>query len=122
MNSKKKPPQRKAPWYIQKHGTARPPKVRRRINPVSVQRRAAALEYGRLRKKFLAEHPLCRACITLLSAKVLPATEIHHCRGRRGSNYLNTMTWIGVCAGHHREIHDHPAWALEHGFLGSFHA
>jgi hypothetical protein len=113
--------QKKAPWFIAKYGANPPKKFRRPINPISVKRRADKREYDRRRKKFLADYPLCRCCVVLAAAKIQPATQIHHCRGRRGSNYLDVKTWIGTCPAHHDQIHRDPKWAREHGFLGSFH-
>lgn len=45
------------------------------------------------------------------------AFQVHHSKGRSGENLCNTATWILVCAGCHRKIHDNPKWARQKGYL-----
>lgn len=116
-----KPKQKKALWVqIRDKGKHAKKPVFRRPNPISVQRRADKAEYDRRRKKFIAENPLCQCCIALGEKKPQRSKEVHHKRGRKGSNYLNVATWLATCPPHHMRIHREPAWAREHGFLGSF--
>ena len=42
--------------------------------------------------------------------------DVHHIAGR-GVNLLNQSTWMAVCRGHHRYIHDNPKESRESGYL-----
>lgn len=69
-------------------------------------------EYLALREAFLNEHFWCQVC------KEEIAMEVHHKAGRR-ENLLKIETWLAVCPGCHRIIHDQPAWAREQGYMES---
>lgn len=119
--NRSKPKQAKAPWYIAMFGTNIARRPWKRVNPVSVRRQAEAAAYCRQKKKFLAARPACEVCVALDAKPRQRSNQVHHRRGRKGSNYLNEATWMAVCPGCHDRIHREPAWAKEHGFLGSFH-
>jgi hypothetical protein len=42
--------------------------------------------------------------------------QVHHKEGR-GKKLCAVNTFLAVCAGCHRRIHDNPAWARENGYL-----
>lgn len=81
-------------------------------NKQRTERRKLEREYANERYDYLKENPWCGVC------NEAPATEVHHRQGR-GKNYLDTATWLPVCAGCHRAIHDHPLWARAEGYLES---
>lgn len=81
-----------------------------RINPISERRKREFPLYLEARAKFLEEHPTCQVCC---GAK---ATQVHH-KKRRRKNYLNTDSFLAVCAPYHIFIENNPKWAEEHGFL-----
>jgi hypothetical protein len=118
-------PQRKAPWYRALHGDKPQPKQRKRIAPVSRGMSVKRRRYMALRVTFLKEHPWCAVYPTK------PSRDVHHTKGRKGKNYLNTSTWLAVSRKGHKRIHEilpgldnlsGPAWATRMGFLGSFNA
>lgn len=77
---------------------------------MSAKRRTDAVKYSDLRRSMLNLHPCCQLC------GVKPSTDIHH-KEKRGRNYLNPETFMVFCRGCHDEIHSHPAWAREMGYL-----
>lgn len=110
-------PQKKAPWFIAKHGNKPIKKSRKRIPSMSKKRQKTSRIYREMAKAFLIANGICQ--VTLCTKK---ATQVHHTRGRRGSNYLDMTTWMAVCPGCHESIHQYPQWAKEAGYLKSFHA
>jgi hypothetical protein len=116
-----KPKQPKAPWFISKYGTDIKGRPWKKVKPESVRRQTERQEYNRRGKKFLAANPHCGVCVK--ERNPLPpraATQVHHRRGRKGSNYLNEATWLAICQQCHDRVHREPAWAKENGYLGSF--
>jgi len=85
---------------------------RQRIKPVSAKRNSEGAEYTRLRKEFLAAHPVCQFPGCTCREKL----EIHH-KARRGRFFLRTDTWMAVCRWCHTQIEQNPTWAKEHGYL-----
>jgi hypothetical protein len=43
----------------------------------------------------------------------MPATQVHHQRGRAGSLKMDERFWIPVSAQGHGTIHAHPEWARD---------
>lgn len=85
------------------------------LRRVSKKRQKDLREYGKLRKEYIAGHPVCEVCGTRKT------TDIHH-KGvaggvKRGSNLNNTDTWIGVCRACHTDIEMNKTWAREKGYL-----
>lgn len=70
------------------------------------------MNYDKLRKNFLNQHPTCRARIRGLCS--LKATDVHHMKGR-GKYHLDTKTWVSVCRPCHEWIETHPEEAKELG-------
>lgn len=66
-------------------------------------------EYKKLRIVFLKENPKCAVY------PWLPATEVHHKRGR-GIYFLDVTTFLPVSNRAHRKITDNPKWAEEKGY------
>lgn len=44
------------------------------------------------------------------------AFEVHHTKGRIGTDYLDVSTWIGLCSSCHKYIENHPEEAKSMGF------
>jgi predicted amidophosphoribosyltransferase len=85
-------------------------KPRQRIKPVSAKRTRENAEYTKLRREFLAAHPICLVCKR-------QASEIHHACGRQGKRLLDVEFFRPLCAPCHRKVHDNPAWAKENRLL-----
>jgi len=85
---------------------------RKRISPVSVKRKKKLEEYVHIRNKFLEENPICERCGDL-------AIDVHHTKGRLGTNLTDTQYFKSVCRTCHTYIEEHPEWALLHGFRKS---
>lgn len=45
------------------------------------------------------------------------ATDLHHKKGRTGSNLTNKSTFLGLCRKHHNWIHDHAREARKRRYL-----
>lgn len=43
--------------------------------------------------------------------------ELHHKKGRTGSNLTNKSTFMSCCRNHHRYLHDHPNEARKRRYL-----
>ena len=82
-----------------------------RIKPVSDRRRKELAFYARLKRGYLKAHRWCVVNHT-------PATEVHHSRGRSGRLLCDVRFWLPVSFSGHRWIHDHPAEARRHGWIG----
>lgn len=46
-------------------------------------------------------------------------TDVHHMKGRLGSNLMDQRYWIAVCRNCHRWIEEHPKSAKKLGFSSS---
>jgi hypothetical protein len=89
---------------------------------MSKKRQHESKKYLRLKSIFLENHPACefRGLWTGNSYShwqrcTQRATEIHQKNGPTDKNYLDTETWMAVCAEHHCYIHDNPKWELPSG-------
>ena len=69
-------------------------------------------DYSKLRKTWLAGHPMCQAKIHKCTLK---STDVHHKKGR-GKYLLDESTWLSVCRNCHTWIETHPEEAKELGF------
>ena len=90
-------------------------KAKRAMPKTSKKRSRITREYMKLRAKFLIENPHCEWCKVELGGLV-PATEIHHRKGR-GSFMLDTSTWYAVSHQGHLWIHSNPKYAYEKGYM-----
>lgn len=92
------------------------------IRRVSKKRAKDMVEYSRLRKEFLEQHPYCQAWnkirthLNLVATLPPPSTEVHHIKGRR-SFYLDVRYFLAVCRDSHDWIHRHPMDARKLGLL-----
>ena len=83
---------------------------RKAVRRVSVAMRTRLAEYQRVRVDYLRAHLTCEVCFAI------PATQVHHCKGR--GKLLSEAQWfLACCQLCHRKIHDQPAWAYQNGFL-----
>lgn len=85
------------------------------LRRVSNKQQRRLREYAKVRKEYLAAHPLCE---TGCGRK---ACDIHH-KGiaggvKRGSNLCNVETFLAVCRSCHERIELNKSWAREMGFL-----
>lgn len=85
-------------------------KPRATMRPASTARAAQLREYSKERAIFL-DSCVCAKCATL------PASDVHHKRGRIGRLLCDKRFWIGLCAACHDWIHRHPSKARADGFL-----
>jgi len=70
--------------------------------------------YTAKRLLFLAEKPMCEACISGVCTR--RATEVHHKKGRIGELLLNILFWLAVCHECHEYIENNRTFAIEQGF------
>lgn len=80
------------------------------MRQVSVKRARLNREYTRLRAVFLLSRPWCE-----FPDCWLPASEVHHKRGRVGALYLDVAHWLPICTEHHRWVTEHPQAAYDMG-------
>jgi hypothetical protein len=117
------------------------PLLRKRVPPVSAKRRRDSATYRTRRVVFLdgkrcavgeafaslfvstlaaslkhctGSQRLCALCLKLLT---VPATDVHHTRGRAGPNYLDERTWKAVSREGHEFIERNPNAARCLGLL-----
>jgi hypothetical protein len=79
----------------------------------SRQRAQEEVQYSKLRRAFLTEHPNCQARLPGCS---LRATQIHHKKGRTGDLYLDINFWLASCDNCHRIIEREVEGSKESGF------
>lgn len=93
----------------------------------SKTRKDRQAHYRALRMEFLKKVRWCQVGLCLRSEKgsdgvsrvyLNRATQVHHKRGR-GRWLLDDKTFLAVCDGCHRHIHDNPAWAMQQGYMES---
>jgi hypothetical protein len=84
----------------------------RPLRRASKVRRTQLTRYSELRLAFLREHLFCEVgrCKEL-------STQVHHLAGRNGQRLCDFTNCLAVCFLHHKQIHDHPRWAREQGYL-----
>ena len=75
----------------------------------SVKRSKQEREYVRLRDAYMAGHPLCELC------GEAPSRELHHRRGRVGSDLTNADHFAALCSPCHRFATERPAEAIRLG-------
>lgn len=91
-------------------------KPRKRVNAMSEKRRIENREYMKLRRVFLKGKPLCPIALALWGER-LPATEIHHIRGRAGSLLVDTRFWLPVSRKGHDWVEANRPEAVKRGWL-----
>jgi len=98
---------------------------RKPIRRVSSKRAAQLKEYTKLRKEFMAAHPICKVWLDenpdFQDGDMWPnfaaSTDIHHRKSRVGKMLLDTRYWMAVSRTAHQRIHQFPKWAREKGYL-----
>lgn len=110
------------------------PLKRTSLRKVSKKRAKDSRIYSQKRKAFLETHPYCQVWLRenwvseectiqnyqrheAIGLGVPLAIDIHHTKGRTGSNYLDESTWLAVSREMHEKIHNNPSWARERGYL-----
>lgn len=94
------------------------PKLKKKAKAIrKTSKKMATLkrEYMKLRENFLIKHPWCEWSL-LEEGKAVPATQVHHRRGR-GKFMLDVTTWLAVSDFGHKQIHDKPAYSYEKGYM-----
>jgi 5-methylcytosine-specific restriction endonuclease McrA len=66
-------------------------------------------EYSTLRREFLKTNPACGIC-------GVPATEVHHRRGRVGVLLTADQHFMALCHACHTYVTEHPAEAYLRGW------
>lgn len=89
----------------------RPPKRKKRINPISPKKKEINALYAKRKRLYLKLHPICEACH---KAK---ATDLHHSRGRSGQLLVLAQYFQALCSTCHRWVHDNPKEAQAKGLL-----
>jgi len=83
---------------------------------MSAKRRSQIPERQALRERVLERSSRCEANLDTICS--YHATDVHEIKTRaRGGSILDDDNCVGLCRNCHRWITDHPAWALEHGFM-----
>lgn len=79
------------------------------MRKISLKQQARLKEYKVLRDEFLQHNTKCVRCNG-------SATEVHHAKGRIGSNLLDIETFRAVCRPCHQYIETHPIEAKENNW------
>ena len=88
---------------------------RSRINPVSAKRAKLNPIRASFRKRILEERMACEARIR--GCTMMP-TDVHEIKTRaRGGSIVDPENVLALCRRCHVWITEHPAWALENGFV-----
>jgi hypothetical protein len=98
--------------------TDKKPKVskqKKKIKFRSSKRAAEERQYAKDRIEFLSR-PENQWCAVY---PWLPATQVHHKRGRLGKLLLDQRYWLGVSDEGHKRIENFPEWAKENNFSES---
>jgi hypothetical protein len=74
------------------------------LRRVSKRKQKQNEEYGKLRKVYMAENPLCKVCQGEGKPNPSRAVDVHHVSGR-GSKTNDVTTWLPVCRDCHGKIH-----------------
>lgn len=80
-----------------------------KIKPRSKKMQDNMVLYGKLRKQFLKEHPVC----PITGEKT---TDVHHKKGRLGKLLLDQRFWLAVSRKGHKWIEENPLEAKKLGY------
>lgn len=107
---------RPAPWTL--NAEMPPKKRRRRICQISARRSARLGEYAHAKRLFLNDRKnwYC-AVMEIIEYRSVPATDIHHVRGRIGKLLMDQRYWLAVSRKGHRWIHDNIEEARKRGWI-----
>jgi hypothetical protein len=84
----------------------------KKIKKVSKKRAAELREYKPIRRKFLADNPICGLKLPGCTGH---ASEVHHQAGREGKRLLDITDFIGACHNCHRIATDQSREAIAAG-------
>lgn len=88
--------------------------INNKIKLVSEHQKAKLKTYRKVRDEYFKEHPSCEARISTNCYSV--PVDLHH-KKSRGKHLCDVSTFMSVCRPCHIWIHEHPAEALELGFI-----
>ena len=89
---------------------------RAQVNPMSAKRRGQLAERAKTRQVVLGRVYSCEANIDGCCSGI--PTDVHEIKTRaRGGSITDPDNCLALCRGCHTFITEHPAWALEHGFV-----
>ncbi len=80
------------------------------LRKISKKMSSRLREYAKVRKEYLAAHPMCEVCGRQAS------TEIHHKKSRIGNLLCEKEYFLAVDSLCHRLLTDNPKFAIEKGF------
>ena len=88
-----------------------------RLRNASPKRQSEYKEYGKVKKAYLALHPICERC------KKAKSQDIHHKAGRTGQWLCRYEFFAAVCRLCHEEIHANGVASRKQGWIiDTFHA
>lgn len=98
--------------YCRQHlGYAVPEK--KEVPKVSQKKKELDKQYLKVRKTFLANHPVCMAHLEGCQKK---ANQVHHMKGKATEeDYLNVKFFLAVCMNCHEIIEKNPAFSRQNG-------
>jgi hypothetical protein len=80
------------------------------ITDVEKPREQLEKQYLKIKKKFLADNPLCGVDGCWKSSE-----DVHHQKGRTGNLLIDTAHFLPVCRAHHKNIEEKPIEAKAQG-------
>ncbi len=89
---------------------------KKRMKQVAKKRARELRKYGKLRKKFLADHPTCEIPV---EGCTFTSTEVHHGEGRENGRLLDVTKFKAACHNCHRVATDKSKEAITAGRSGS---
>lgn len=96
------------PKPIKKKKEPNPLKAKTRVKRVSARREIEKEQYNERAPQFL-KGKKCQAGVKCDCD--VPATEVHHSRGRVGADYLNEKLWLAMCSPCHKYVTENPVAA-----------
>ena len=80
------------------------------IRKISKKRSQQLTMYSIAREEYFIDNPTCEICSS-------PLIVLHHKKGRRGERLYDKEFFMSVCNADHAQIHAHPEWSYEKGYL-----
>lgn len=93
-----------------------PLKRKKGLRKQSKKQKSRLALYYPIRDEFLKKNKWCVICAAL-KGRPVPATEVHHGRGRAKELLFDTRFFHATCRGCRLIPHDNPKWAREVGIL-----
>lgn len=95
-------------WHQGYRADKKKPKPLNKVSDKEVQR---LYKYGKARKEYLKENPICE-----VKGCDRKATQIHHKKGRVGELLYNKEFFFATHIECHTEIETNPEWAYKNGY------